>query len=94
MCVLEGLVHGILTVACNSRTGVDVREICSDSGGVDDVVEGEVGDVFCLLQEEREGLTNTARGTANNDYVDMVEIVRDTHIEREGEREWRGGLRG
>lgn len=46
MCALEGFVHGLLAVACNSRTGVDVREICGDSGGVDDVVKSEVGDEF------------------------------------------------
>ena len=53
-------------------------EISSDARCVDNIVEGQVGDELRLLQEKRQGLTNTAGGTANC-YFD--------HFDRVGEEE-------
>jgi hypothetical protein len=44
---------------------VDVGQVSGDTGGVDNVVEGEVGDQRGLLEEERQGLSDTAGSTEN-----------------------------
>ena len=44
----------------------DVREIRSDTGGVDDIVEGEFIDERASLQQKRERLANATRGTKNS----------------------------
>lgn len=40
-------------------------QVSGDTGGVDNVVEGEVGDQRGLLEEERQGLSDTAGSTEN-----------------------------
>lgn len=43
-----------------------MREIGSDTRGVDDIVEGELIDERTGLQQERERLANATRGTKNS----------------------------
>lgn len=43
-------------------------EISSNTGRVDDIVKGQVGDEFRLLQQQRKRLTNTASSTANSNF--------------------------
>lgn len=40
-------------------------QVSGDTGGVDNVVEGEVGDQRRLLEEERQGLADTTGSTEN-----------------------------
>eukprot|EP00128_Syssomonas_multiformis_P002965 Colp12_sorted_trinity150504_noHs@4722 len=59
-------------VASDLGRGVDVAKISGNTRGVHDIVEGEVGDIRVLLNEEGEGLTNTTRGTENSDLVQVL----------------------
>lgn len=52
----------LLLEALDERVGVDVRDVGGDTGGVADIVEGELSDVGVLLEEEREGLADTTWG--------------------------------
>jgi len=47
--------------------GVDVGQVSGNTGGVDNVVEGKVGDQGRLLEEERQRLSDTAGSTENSD---------------------------
>lgn len=65
--VLESLGQRALAVSSDSGRGVDVREVGSDAWGIDDIVQGQMGDQIRLLQQQRQGLADTASSTANND---------------------------
>ena len=67
--ILQGSIHLALAVSGHSGLCVDVREIGSDAGGVDDIVKSQIGDQVGLLQEQGEGLSNSSGGAANDDYV-------------------------
>jgi hypothetical protein len=45
-----------------------VRQICGHSGSIDDIVQSQVRDQIRLLQQERQGLTNSTSSTADNDF--------------------------
>lgn len=66
---LEGFCQGILAnMPCYFRGSVDVRQICGHSGSIDDIVQSQVRDQIRLLQQERQGLTNSTSSTADNDF--------------------------
>lgn len=50
----------------NLRNGRDVAQIGSDTWGVDHIIKGEMVDERTGLEEEREWLADTARGTCND----------------------------
>lgn len=54
----EGLLHSIIggEVAVDFGDGGDVGQIGRNTGSVDDIVEGEVVDLFAGLEEERQRL--------------------------------------
>lgn len=47
--------------------GVDVGQVSGNTGGVDNVVKGKVGDQGGLLEQERQRLSDTAGSTENSD---------------------------
>lgn len=51
-----------------------MAQVSGDTGGVDNVIEREVRDARRLLEEEREGLTNTTRGTEDSDPTPIKDI--------------------
>lgn len=51
--VLERLVHALPAVPRHQGPGVDVGQICCDSGRVDDVKQSQVCDEVRLLQKQR-----------------------------------------
>lgn len=53
MSIFEGRSQRLLaSVARYFGGGVDVREVCCDSNGMDNIVKRQVGDDFRLLQEQ------------------------------------------
>lgn len=54
-------------MAGDSGLSVDMAEVDGDTGGVDDIVERQVCDKVGLLQEKREGLTDTSSGACDGD---------------------------
>ena len=69
MSAFEGFSQRILaSVSRHFGGGVDVREICCDASGMDNIVKCQVGDDFRLLQKQRQRLTDAASGTTNNNY--------------------------
>jgi hypothetical protein len=48
------------------RVGGDVRQIGRDTGGVDDIVQGELVNQRGELEEKGQRLSNTARGASND----------------------------
>jgi len=69
---LEGLVHRVTTMASDLGLCVDMRKIGGDTGGVDDIKEGEVRDKVGLLQEQRERLADSSCGAADDDFDAVV----------------------
>ena len=66
--VLEGSLEAVVggEVAGGDGGGGDVGEILSNTGGVDDIVQGELVDEGARLEEQRQGLADSAGGTENN----------------------------
>lgn len=64
-------------------------EISSNTGRVDDIVKGQVGDEFRLLQQQRKRLTNTASSTANSNFhhFSLCVCVEKKRKKRSGEEE-------
>ena len=83
--VLKGLSELVGLVAGGGGGSVDVRDVGSDTGSETNIVESEVRDEGVLLEEEREGLSNTARSTENGD---------GTVVGGRGGEESRGGCLG
>lgn len=54
-------------IALDGGLGVDVGDIGTDTGGATDVVEGQLSDAGVELEEEGEGLADTAGGTEDGD---------------------------
>lgn len=75
MGVLESLGQRVFAVSSDLGRGVDVREVGSDAWGIDDIVQGEMGDQIRLLQQQRQGLTDTASSTANNDCLEGERVL-------------------
>lgn len=48
-------------------SGVDVRNVSSDTGSTPNVVQVQTGDKRVGLEQERQGLTDTTTGTENGD---------------------------
>ena len=46
---------------CYLSIGVDVGEISSDSGRVDDIVESQMSDEFVLLEQQTQRLADSSR---------------------------------
>lgn len=76
MGILQGSIHVVLAVSGDSGLCVDVREIGSDSGSVDNIIERQVGDQVRLLQEQREGLSDSSGSAANDDYLLLPRDIR------------------
>jgi hypothetical protein len=49
--------------------GVNVANVGSNTGGVDNVKESKVGDGGLVLEEKREGLADTASGTEDGNLA-------------------------
>lgn len=66
--ILERLGHAAIgwEVALDLGDGGNVRQIRRDTWGVHDIVEGELVDERAGLEEERQRLTDTARGTCDD----------------------------
>ncbi|KAI3480889.1 hypothetical protein L1887_56963 [Cichorium endivia] len=82
--VLERLTELVGLVSGGGGRGVDVRDVGGDTGSEAHIVEAEVGHEGILLEKQREGLSNTARGTEHGDGA----VGRG----RGGEEAGRGGL--
>jgi hypothetical protein len=54
-----------LLVTLDLGGSVDVGDIGSDTWGASDIVEGETGDEWVGLEEERHGLTDTTYDTGS-----------------------------
>lgn len=55
--------------------GVDVRDVCGDTGGADNIVKGELADARVELQEERERLPDPTAGTEHCDFGGLYIIL-------------------
>lgn len=56
-------------VNLNSNNNVEfffLPKISGNTGSVDNIIESQMGNKIGLLQEQREGLTNTTSSTANS----------------------------
>lgn len=71
----ESLLHAIILgeVASNLCGSGDVRDIGSNTGGVDNIVEGELRDERRGLEEEGERLSDTT-GSTSNDYNSVSSV--------------------
>jgi len=64
---LKGLLETVIlrSEASNLGVGVDVAQISSNTGRVDNIVQGEVSDSGVVLEEKGERLANTTSSTEN-----------------------------
>jgi len=53
-------------LTCTYGRRRDVGEISSNTGSVDNIVEGQFGDERRDLEEQRERLADSSRGTSDN----------------------------
>ena len=70
-------------VAGDGRLGVDVRDIGGNTGSATDIVEGEIGDAGVHLEEKREGLADTARGTEDGNLGELKQKQK-AHVSTRG----------
>jgi hypothetical protein len=69
--VLQAIILGKVAGDFGNRR--DVRKVGSDTGSVNNIIQGELIDQRASLQEERERLANATRGTENNSFNHDVE---------------------
>ena len=66
-----------------------MRQIRGYSGSIDDIVESQVRDQVRLLQQQRQGLTDSTSSTANNDYfVRLFQKVVKVNVVRTKQYKW------
>lgn len=55
--------------------GVDVGEVSSDSGGVDDIVESQVSDEFVLLEQQTQRLADSSRRAQQSHFRGRTRVA-------------------
>lgn len=61
-------------VALDGAVGVDVGDICGDTGAETDIVQSQVGDTWVQLHQQGERLANTTGSTEDGD-LGVLSIV-------------------
>lgn len=92
MSILKGSLQTVVLggVASDLGVGVDVANIGSNTRSVDDIVEGEVGDMRVFLQQQGQRLTNTTGSTEDSNLGEVGSRGREGTLSGNGAEDTRG----